>query len=136
MGQANLLLLLLAGLVVLAHRRQDPFGEACLAGAFTVLLLPLAAVGTALVAGRLHRAWWGVILLAYCFAACSLDWLRGASRSAPEWAWWLQESKLFELVVLGVACAAAARGTPGAEERLGLCATAARCGGSGADPAR
>ena len=119
-----LLLGLLGGVCLLARRVKTPLGEACLMGAATVvlvvspvfayehhlvlLLLPIAALGSALWAGRLPRWTWGLAAAGYLGIAWPLPWFRAALRAAPELAWLIRESKLMGAVVVGVLCAVVA----------------------------
>ena len=112
---------LLVGCALLARGRTDRLGDAGLFGAVTVLMLvtpvytyehhllmalfPAAVVGTALADGRLGRLGLAVALPAYFFTAWPLYWLRPAQKALPELHWWLQESKFFGLVILGLLCA-------------------------------
>lgn len=112
---------LLVGCALLARRRTDRLGDAGLFGAVTVLMLvtpvytyehhllmalfPAAVVGTALADGRLGRLGWAVALPAYFFTAWPLYWLRPVQKALPGLHWWLQESKFFGLVILGLLCA-------------------------------
>jgi hypothetical protein len=124
----------LCGLVFLARKRRDQLGDANLYAAFSVLMLiapvytyehhlvaalfPAAALGTALLAGRL--GWWGwvVAVPAYFFVAWPLYWLRPLQKMAPGLKWQLQESKFFGLVVLGLLCAVVAWRSPEADEGI------------------
>lgn len=112
---------LLALLCAIGRRERDTLSDACLAGAFTVLmvatpvyayehhlvflLLPLAAVGTALLRGRLPPAAWGLAGVAYAFLAWPLGWREPISKAVPALAWFIQESKFFGMVLLGILCA-------------------------------
>jgi hypothetical protein len=112
---------LLAGLTWLARTRRDVLGEANLFAAFSILMLitpvytyehhlsmvifPAAALGTALLQGRLGRWGWWVAIPAYFFVAWPLYWLRPLQKQIPDFKWYLQESKFVGLVVLGVLCA-------------------------------
>ena len=112
----------------LGRVRRDRLGEAGLFGALTVLLLitpvytyehhlvmaifPAAVVGTALLDGRLGRWGWAVGLPAVFFTGWPLYWLRPLQRTFPDAHWWLQESKFFGLVLLGVLCAVTALHSP------------------------
>jgi hypothetical protein len=105
-----------------------PLGDACVAGAMTVLLLmtpvytyehhlvllllPLGAVAAALKAGRLGWAWWAPLLIAYVGLAWPLSTLREAQSAWPDFTWILQESKTVGEVVLGLACTRAAAVSP------------------------
>ena len=121
-------LLLLALCCWLGRARRDRLGEAGLFGALTVLLLmtpvytyehhlvmavfPAAVVGAALVEGRLGRMGWLFGLASTFFVAWPLYWLRPLQRVLPDLHWWLQESKFFGLVGLGVLCALTAINSP------------------------
>ena len=115
-------------LAVLGRRARDPLGEAALAGAWTVLLLitpvytyehhlslvilPAVALGMAGMAGRLQRPIAVLGLISYFFVAWPLSWLRDLQHLVPAATWWLQESKFFGLVGMGLACVLAARRSP------------------------
>ncbi len=117
----GLSLAMLATLAWLARCRTDKLGDAGVFGAVTVLMLitpvytyehhlvmalfPAAVVGAALADGRLGRLGWVVALPAYFFTAWPLYWLRPMQKAMPELHWWLQESKFFGLVILGLLCA-------------------------------
>ena len=134
-GSRVVSLLALGGLIWLARKRRDPLGDANLYAAFSVLMLiapvytyehhlvaalfPAAALGTALLAGRLR--WWGWVaaLPAYFFVAWPLYWLRPLQKMAPDLKWQLQESKFFGLVVLGLLCAVVAWRSPVQEPDAG-----------------
>lgn len=118
----------LALLCWLARHRRDRLGEAGLFGAFTVLslvtpvytyehhlvmaLFPAVVVGTALLEGRLGRVGWLVGLPAIFFTGWPLYWLRPLQKVLPDLHWWLQESKFFGLMALGVLCALTAINSP------------------------
>lgn len=111
---------LLGGLMLLARRERDALGDAALAGAFTVLmvltpvyayehhlvflLLPLAAVGTALLQGRLPSWAWAPAALCYAFLAHPLGWRGTLTKAIPQAAWFFQEIKFFGLILLGLLC--------------------------------
>jgi len=119
---------LLMLIVLVGHRRRDPLGEACIAGALVVLLvitpvytyehhlamlaLPLAAAGAALTQGRLQRWWWPILLVGYWWLAWPLVWLRSVQDSFPDLHWFLQESKFFGEGILLLACLAGAVRSP------------------------
>ena len=121
-------LTLLGGLVWLARHKRDALGEACLFGAFSVLMLivpvytyehhlsmmvfPAVALGTALVNGRLGRWTWAAAIPAYFFVAWPLYWLRPLQKEIPALRWYLQESKFFGLLAIGLLCALAAWRSP------------------------
>ena len=116
--------LLLGGLAVAAwgsRRKLDVLAEANLLGAVTVwlvvlpvfayehhlslLVLPVAALATALLDHRLPRWAWGPALLGYAGVAWPLAGFRQALRQAPQWAGWIQESKLLAALLLMALCA-------------------------------
>ena len=122
---------LLAALTALTARRPgDTLSDACYAGAFTVLmtlspvytyehhlvfmLLPGVALGAALVRGRL--APWAVMpaLLCWALLAHPLSWNPVLTRHLPSLAWWVQESKFFGVIGLGLLCAYAGAQPAGA----------------------
>lgn len=119
---------LLAALSWVARSVRDPLGQANIAGAFTVLLLvtpvytyehhlvlmvmPAVALGAAIEAGRIPKAWWPAIGLSYFSVAWPLFWLRALQDILPMAHWWLQESKFFGAVAIGVFCVAAALRSP------------------------
>lgn len=119
---------LLAVLCALARQPRDLLGEACLAGAYTVLLviwpvytyehhlsmliLPAAAVATAAMRGRLGVIGWAGTVLAWFFVGWPLSWLRSLQHHLPALSWWLQESKFMGEVLLGMLCVVAARRSP------------------------
>jgi hypothetical protein len=121
-------LILLAVVGWIARTPRDRLGNAALFGAFTVLMLitpvytyehhlvmalfPAAVVGSALLDGRLGRLGWVVGVPAYFFTAWPLYWLRPLQKVMPWAHWWLQESKFFGLLMLGVLCAVAAINSP------------------------
>jgi hypothetical protein len=123
---------LLGMLCWLGRHRREPLGEAGLFGAFTVLslitpvytyehhlvvaLFPAVVVGTALLDGRLGRLGWFVGLPAIFFTGWPLYWLRPLQKLLPDLHWWLQESKFFGLIGLGVLCAVTALNSPRARE--------------------
>ena len=120
-GLTNLGLLL--GLSALARRRGDALSDACLAGAFTVLmtvapvftyehhlvfmLLPGVALGTALVRGRLPAIAIMPALLAWMLMAHPLSWNPAMQRVTPRLSWLIQECKFIGLIGLGLLCAIA-----------------------------
>lgn len=110
-------------------RRDDPLGQANLAGALAVLMvitpvyayehhlawlvLPGVAAGQAMWSGRLGRRWWGVGLVSWGLVAAHLAWVRTLRDATPGLVSWLvQESKFIGLVGLLVVCAAAAAAPP------------------------
>lgn len=115
---------LLAGLCAVARRPGDTLSDACMAGAFTVLmtitpvytyehhlvfmLLPGVALGTALVRGRLPAVAIFPALLSWALMAHPLSWNPIMTRVAPGLSWFVQESKFFGVVGLGLLCAWAA----------------------------
>jgi len=115
-----LLLAALAGGAWLARQADDALSEACAFGALTaalvvlpvfayehhlsLLVLPVAALGTALVQGRLPRWAWAVALLAYLGVAWPLGAFRQAIRAAPELAWAIRETKLIGTLLIGGLC--------------------------------
>lgn len=121
-------LVLLAGLGWLGRRPRDPLGQANLAGALTVLMLltpvyayehhlammilPLAALGQALLVGRLPAAAWALAAPAAFFVGWKLLWLRQVQQALPELHWWLQESKPLGMAVVGLLCAWAVTRSP------------------------
>lgn len=127
---ASLTSLSLLGLLgLLSRHARDPLGQACIAGAFTALLvitpvytyehhlvlmlLPAVALGAALEAGRLPRGLYPLAAVAYFVVAWPLFWLRSVQRSLPDVAhWWLQESKFFGIVLIGALCLVAALRSP------------------------
>lgn len=130
-GRLGSQLVMLSGLAALGwlgRRARDPLGDANLFAAVTVLLLiapvytyehhlvmmlfPLAALGQALLVGRLPPAAAALALPAAFFVGWPLRWLRAAQDAAPALDWWLQESKFFGLVVVGLLCAWAAARSP------------------------
>lgn len=124
----TLLLAGFAGLLLLARRERDALGEACVAGALTVLmvvapartfehhlaflLLPLAAAGSAAVRGRLGASWWPALALCASVLALPLPiWLALCRAAAPRSSW-MEASKLAAALVLCAACVTAARRAP------------------------
>lgn len=112
---------LLGGLVALARRPMDRLQQANLAGAFTVLLLvtpvytyehhlvvlmlPLAALGTALWTRR-PPAWvWVAAALAFFCVAHPLMWRERLQRELPALSWVFREWKFFGTVAVGALCA-------------------------------
>ena len=98
-------------------------GEACLGGALTVLMLitpvftyehhlvfmilPLAALGTVIVRGRLGKRWWLPSGAAYAFLALTLPQVESLWLKYPAWEGWIQEGKLISMgavmLILGYA---------------------------------
>ena len=78
----------------------------------SMMLFPAAALGTALIQGRLGRWGWWAAVPAYFFVAWPLYWLRPLQKQIPALRWYLQESKFFGLVALGLLCALAAWRSP------------------------
>lgn len=114
----------LAAASLLARRTHDALSEASLLGALTValvvlpvftyehhlslLVLPAAALLTALWEGRLPRWVWPVALLGYLGVAWPLGAFRQAVRAMPAQAWLIEETKLAGALLLGGLCAWAA----------------------------
>jgi len=125
---------LLGALAWLSRRRRDAIGDACIAGAFTVLLLiipvytyehhlvmmllPVVALAAALQHGRIHRRWWPVLGFAYVVTAWPLFWLRTVQNWVPDASWVIQESKFFGMLTIGVACLVAALNSPETPQSL------------------
>jgi len=111
-----------------SRTRRDVLGQACLAGAFTALmvlapvytfehhlvfmLLPSAALAASFEKRRLPRWSMPLVAASYVGVACPLGWLRLVSREVPWAHWWLQESKCFGTMALGVFCLWAALRSP------------------------
>lgn len=111
----------LAGITWLAPRAKDALGLAALSGATTVLLtltpvytyehhlvfllLPIAALGTALLRRRLPGWAWVPALLCYVAVAWPLSHRPELERAAGSMRWWLQESKCLGSAGLGLLCA-------------------------------
>lgn len=111
---------LLGGLFLLARRARDTLGDAGVLGAFTVLmvltpvytyehhlvfmLFPQAVVGTALLRGRLPVWGWAPTALMYALLAHPLGWRGPMSKAVPALKWFIQESKFFGAVLLGLLC--------------------------------
>lgn len=128
LASQGLVVLLVGGLAWLGRGRRDALGAANLHGALTVLmmvapvyayehhlvflLLPLAASFTALWTGRLPRAWSLILVPSYAALAWSLSSLRVAQRALPSLDWWIQESKFFGAILVGLACVEALRRSP------------------------
>ena len=75
-------------------------------------VFPAAVVGTALMDGRLGRWGWPLGLASVFFTAWPLYWLRPLQKVVPDMHWWLQESKFFGLIGMGVLCALVAINSP------------------------
>ena len=104
----------------MSRRRMDALAEANLMGAWTIwlvvmpvfsyehhlslLLLPCAALGTALLAGRLPRWAWGPALLGYGCVAWPLSGFRLLLRQFPQIAAGLEEGKLLAALLLMGMC--------------------------------
>lgn len=132
-ASAVLLLLSLSLSAWLSRRVSDVFSEACLFGALTVALVvlpvyayehhlallafPSAALGSALLSGRLPRWSWALALPSYLAVAWPLAGFRQALRAAPELAWLIRELKLLGAILLGVLCCWAALRGAAAERR-------------------
>jgi hypothetical protein len=129
-GSAATSVALLAVLAWLARIRRDSLGTAAMAGAFTVLmlvspvhtyehhlvmlLLPLAAVGTAWVRGGVFPRWsWPLLVAVYFFLAWPLAWLRWSEKRCPDLAWWATESKFFAAIGLALLCLWVVHRSPG-----------------------
>jgi len=68
------------------------------------------------VKGRLGLWGWWVAVPAYFFVAWPLYWLRPLQKEIPALKWYLQESKFFGLVALGLLCALAVWRSPRATD--------------------
>ena len=115
-----LLLVALALAAWLSRRVSGVLSEACLFGALTVALvvlpvyayehhlallaLPVAALGAALLSGRLPGWSWALALPGYLAVAWPLAGFRQALRAAPELAWLIRECKLLGAILIGLLC--------------------------------
>lgn len=116
----------IAGLGWLGRVERDPLGEALLWGAFSalivvtpvyawehhhvLLLLPMVAVGVALLRGRLPRWGWLVFWLCWAIWSWRLPWWRAAWRSLAPLRPLIEESKLLlPLLLLWLGAWGAAR---------------------------
>jgi alpha-1,2-mannosyltransferase len=116
----------IAGLGWLGRVERDPLGEALLWGALSalivitpvyawehhhvLLLLPMVAVGTALLRGRLPKWAWVVFGLCWAIWAWRLPWWRAAWRTLAPLRPLIEESKLLlPLLLLGLGAWGAAR---------------------------
>jgi hypothetical protein len=128
MGSKGIVFLLLAGLCWIARRERDALGEACLGGALTVLMLitpvftyehhlvfmilPLAALGTVIVQGRLGKRWWLPSAAAYGCLAMTLPQVEKLWLKFPAWEAWIQECKLISMVAVLLILAYTAHRSP------------------------
>jgi hypothetical protein len=128
MGSKGIVFLLLAGLCWIARRERDALGEACLGGALTVLMLitpvftyehhlvfmilPLAALGTVIVRGRLGKRWWLPSAAAYGCLAMTLPQVEKLWLKFPAWEGWIQECKLISMVAVMLILAYTAHRSP------------------------
>ncbi len=126
----------LVALLVAGRRSETPLDRALLHGGISVLallapvyayehhlvfaLLPLVALGQALLQRRLSRSWWPPLILCYAALAMPLRSLRDLQEALPAAHWWLQESKFFALVGLFLACFAALTCSRNGGEKHGL----------------
>lgn len=121
----------LAGLAWLGRVERDALGEGLLWGALSalvvvtpvyawehhhvLLLLPMVAVGVALLRGRLPRWTWGIFGLCWAIWAWRLPWWRAAWQAAAPLRPLIEESKLLlPVLLLGLGAWGAAR-SPAAE---------------------
>lgn len=121
-------LCLLAVLGWMSLRKRDALGQANLYGALTVVLLltpvytyehhlsmlvlPLAALGQALLLRRLPLWTAAPLGVAYAFLATQLRYLKELREAVPALDWWVLESKFAGAVVVGLLCAWAAARSP------------------------
>jgi hypothetical protein len=128
MGSKGIVLVMLGVLCWIARRERDALGEACLGGALTALMLitpvftyehhlvfmvfPLAALGTVLIRGRLHKAWIVPSVPAYGCLAMTLPQVEKLWQKYPAWETWIQECKLISMLVVMAVLAFAAWKSP------------------------
>jgi alpha-1,2-mannosyltransferase len=79
---------------------------------FVLLLLPMAAVGTALLRGRLPRWSWALFAVVWAVWAWRLPWWREALHAAPQLGWMIRESRLLMQMLLIGLCAWGALRSP------------------------
>ncbi|MFT4974326.1 MAG: hypothetical protein ACI8S6_000208, partial [Myxococcota bacterium] len=129
---AGMLLGVLSGVGWLSRRSHDALSEGCLLGALTValvllpvfayehhlslLVLPVAALGTALLQKRLPAWVWPLALLGYLGIAWPLSAFRGAIRAYPDYAWAIRESRLAGALLLGGLCLWASLRAPSGQQ--------------------